>query len=294
MALHRILIIGFSMMVLFLIPELCAQEGSILSLRHVLTLEGVEREYFVHRPQANDSNRRTWLVVVVHGGGGTGRSFWLLDGIQAAMKDLGLNAIVVSPSFSNTDFQASRFPALGEGAFLKLVIDELRSEFRLHKKVLLTGYSRGGQFTHRFAFQNPKLVKACATFSAGTWTTPDGRLLIESMEPVNDPEAFLSINSNAALVPERLRSIFEPRVARVAGMRPKPGARKIPFLVMCGTLDPRLNISREFVARLEDNGFKVQNNWPDTPHPRSAEYSDQFLEYSMGAVQFFLEVISKR
>jgi len=124
------------------------------------------------------------------------------------VKELGMDAIAISPSFSYADFLASRFPVLGEGDLLKKIINELQGEFRLHQKILLTGYSRGGQFTHRFALRNPDLVKACAPFASGTWTTPDGKLLIETIGEVPDPEPFLSNNSNASKVPERLRNMF--------------------------------------------------------------------------------------
>ena len=163
------------LVVIFLSPDLDAQERTDAPVRQVLTFDGDEREFFVRRPHDFDAGKPYWLLVVVHGGGGNGRSFWLLDGICDAVADLRLDALIVSPSFSNVDFQASRFPALGEGAFLKAVIDALHDEFLLYKQILLVGYSRGGQFAHRFAFQNPNLVKACAAFSAGTWTTPGGR-----------------------------------------------------------------------------------------------------------------------
>lgn len=276
------------------VQEVRAQEESSVPLRSTITYEGVEREYFVRKSQNFDSKKRYWLVVVVHGGGGTGKSYWLADGIHTAVADLGLNALIVTPSFSNTDFQASRFPTLGEGAFLKLVINELNGKFRLHTKILLTGYSRGGQFTHRFAFQNPNLVKACATFSAGTWTTPDGKLLFLPDYEAKDPESFLSSKTNVAKVAERFGDMFEPRVAKVAGMKAKKGAKEIPFLVMCGTLDPRFEATREFGRSLEANGFKAQTQWPETPHGGRAEYPEQFLEYSKGAVAFFLKSIGKR
>ncbi|MDX2444160.1 MAG: hypothetical protein QNK30_10210 [Bacteroidales bacterium] len=173
-------------------------------------------------------------------------------------------------------------------------MEEVHSEFRFHKKILLTGYSRGGQFTHRFAFQNPELVKACAPFSAGTWTTPDGRLLIESMEEIKDPEMFLNSEANAAMVPERLRGMFEPRVAKVASMHAKKSANKIPYLVMCGTLDLRLDISKQFVNSLEVNGFVVQSKWPQTPHGGIRKYPNEFQKYAKGAAEFFLEVTRKR
>jgi pimeloyl-ACP methyl ester carboxylesterase len=280
--------------VTLLVPDVYAQEESKVPIRNIITFEGVEREYFVRKPQNFNSNKCYWLVVVVHGGGGNGQSYWLADGINTAVTDLGLNALIVTPSFSNTDFQASRFPTLGEGAFLKLVINEVQSEFRLHKKILLTGYSRGGQFTHRFAFQNPNLVKACATFSAGTWTTPDGKLLFLPDYEAKNPESFLSSKTNATKVAERFGDMFQPRVAKVAGREAKKGAKKIPFLVMCGTLDPRFEAAKQFSKSLEVTGFRVQTQWPETPHGGRAEYPKQFLEYSTSAVEFFIESIGKR
>ena len=116
----------------------------------------------------------------------------MATGIRRAADDLALEAIVVSPSFSNDDFNASRFPVLGEGAFLKGVLEELRREYRLRSKMLLTGYSLGGAFSHRFAFRNPELVEAAAPFAPAQWTTPDGRLLIDSLGEVESPESFLS------------------------------------------------------------------------------------------------------
>lgn len=217
-----------------------------------------------------------------------------MDGIHTAVTGLGLNALIVTPSFSNTDFQASRFPSLGEGAFLKLVINELNGEFRLHKKILLTGYSPGGQFTHCFAFQNPNLVKACASFSAGTWTTPDGKLLFLPDYEAKDPESFLNSKTNAVKVAKRFGDMFESRVAKVAGREAMKGAKKIPFLVRCGTLDSRFGATRQFAKNLEANGFKVKTHWPETPHGGRAEYPIQFLEYSESAIEFFLESIRKR
>lgn len=292
---YRILIfVCLFLTVTSFVQEVRGQEESGVPLRSTITFEGIEREYFVRKPQNFDSEKRYWLMVVVHGGGGNGQSYWLANAIRNTITDLDLNALVVTPSFSNSDFHASRFPSLGEGAFLKHIINKLNSKFRLHKKILLTGYSRGGQFTHRFAFQNPKLVKACATFSAGSWTTPEGKLLFLPNYEAKNPESFLSSKTNAAKVAERFGDMFQPRVAKVAGMKAKRGAKKIPFLVMCGILDPRFEATKGFARSLKDNGFKVQTQWPETPHGGRAEYPEQFLEYATAAVEFFLERIGKR
>jgi hypothetical protein len=96
-------------------------------------------------------------------------------------------------------------------------------------------------------------------------------------------------------VPERLRNLFEPRVAAVAAAKAATGSQLIPFLVMCGTLDPRLPIAKEFVGRLEALGYQVEVEWPRTPHVCARanpcpEYNAEFQKYSRRAVEFFRRV----
>jgi len=183
-----------------------ADSGLDEPLRRTIDFEGSEREYFVRLPAKYREGKTYWLLVSVHGGGGNGRRHFLSTGIRRAADRIGLDAILVSPSFSNADFQASRFPILGEGRFLISVLEDLRGAYQLQPKILLTGYSRGGQFSHRFAFRNPKLVEAVAPFAAGTWTTPGGALLIESFGKVDNSEVFLSDRENRSLVTQRLHS----------------------------------------------------------------------------------------
>ena len=265
-------------------------------LRSTIEFGGEDREYYVRLPMAFDPEKTYWPLVAVHGGRGNGRNPFLARGVHRAADALGLDAIVVSPSFSNTDFQASRFPALGEGKFLLAVLDDLRRHYRLQVKILLTGYSRGGQFSHRFAFAQPALVQAVAPFAAGTWTTPDGKLLIEALGEIDKPRAFLSDPENASLVPTRLQSIVVPRVAQVAGILAKPQAKDIPFLVMCGTLDTRFDTAQRFAKTMKAAGYDIQTEWPRTPHGSrdKAEFMAEFEKYAQGAVAFFLRVTEKK
>ncbi len=281
-----------SALIVVLCPSAPAQPESSEPIRRVIEFGGVEREYYVRLPANFVEGKTYWPLVVVHGGGGNGRSYFLASGIRSVADEIGLEAIVISPSFSNTDFPASRFPVLGEGAFLKSVLEDLRGQYALQPKILLTGYSRGGQFTHRFAFANPALVKAVAPFSAGTWTTPAGRLLVDSFGEVKDPKSFLSSPEKAELVPERLRDLFAPRVAEIAGMKPNPGAKSIPFLVMCGSLDTRFEIAQEFARSAAGTGFNIETEWPRTPHGSRTkeEFMAEFEKYSDRAAAFFLEV----
>jgi poly(3-hydroxybutyrate) depolymerase len=224
-----------------------------------------------------------------------GRNNFLATGISRAVAETGFDALVVSPSSPNNDINAIRFPTLGEGEFLEEIVKAMRADYRLKPKILLTGYSRGGQFAHRFALAHPEVVEAVAPFASGTWTTPDGRLLVEEIGEVRAPQTFLAKSENSATVPERLRNLFEPRVAAVAAAKAATGSQLIPFLVMCGTLDPRLPIAKEFVGRLEALGYQVEVEWPRTPHVCARanpcpEYNAEFQKYSRRAVEFFRRV----
>ncbi|MEM7148076.1 MAG: hypothetical protein AAF591_23435 [Verrucomicrobiota bacterium] len=159
----------------------------------------------------------------------------------------------------------------------------------MKNKILLTGYSRGGQFSHRFALANPQLVHAVAPCAAGTWTTPNGKLLIEQTDSVADPETYLANPENAKSSPARLQGIFTPRVAKVAGLPPQPGAENIPFLVMCGSLDTRFNIANKFSQSLKDAGYQVNTKWPKTPHGsrNKKEYAAEFEKFPSEIMKFF-------
>ena len=264
-----------------------------VALRRTLTFEGAEREYFVRFPRDFDRDKTYWLLVSAHGGGSDGSNFWLARETRNVADELGLDAIVVSPTFKTEDPVVERFPVLGDGAFLKSVIQELHADLTVHPKILLNGYSRGGQFTHRFALRNPELVHAAAPFAAGSWTTPDGRFMTDGLGVIEDPSSFLASPENA---PASLRANqsdnFDPRVAQVAALPAVQGAEQIPFLVMCGTLDPRLETTQLFVQSLEAAGYTVETDYPETPHGRgdTDEYEAEFKKYSRRTVEFFLKV----
>ena len=257
--------------------------------RRTLAFHGLEREYFVHLPPKFDREKPHWLLVIM--GAVNGRNN-MATRISQAVAETGLEAIVVSPSSPDADLNAIRFPTLGEGEFLEAIVKAMRADYRVKPRILLTGYSRGGQFAHRFALARPELVEAVAPLASGTWTTPDGRFLVEELGEVPAPHVFLAKAENAAKIPERLRNLFEPRVAAVAGAKASPGAQRIPFLVMCGTLDPRLPIAKAFGASLEARGYQVEVEWPRTPHvcPCSPDQAEEFQKYSRKSVEFFRRV----
>lgn len=273
--------------------------GFLLSLGHAYaqdtapqhrTMEhsGEVRNYYIALPADFDPATTYWPLVVVHGGGGNAEKNPKARALRHRADESELSAIVIQPEFITSDKQVSRFPSLGEADFLLAVLQAVRKEFKVHDKMLLNGYSMGGQFTHRFALAHPEVVQACAPFAAGTWSTPNGRLLIEAFGAVDEPRAFLSDRENMKKIPERLGDLFDPRVAGAAGMVPAVGADTVPYLVMCGTLDTRLGIAKEFAAALTGTGYTVETEWPVTPHGNTGgAYDAEFEKYTAHAIDFF-------
>lgn len=250
--------------------------------------KGDDRVYSVFLPKEFDPDMTYWPLVVVHGGGGRGKTDPKAIAMRQVADEVDLPAILITPDFVVKDKNVSRFPMLGEETFLKAVLQQVRGKFNLRPKVLLTGYSMGGQFTHRFALGNPGLVYACAPLAAGTWTTPDGRLLIEDYGEVENAEAFLSSRMNVTKIPSRLSGLFDARVAQVAESPAAKRAQKIPFLVMCGTLDTRWSIAKEFASSLKTSGFNVQTEWPVTPHgSQGGKHKAEFAKYPQRVIEFF-------
>lgn len=273
-----------------------SREGTkYLPLRRTIIFGGSEREYFLGFPPNFDRTKSYWALVVVHGGGEHGRIPFPNIGMARFAVESGLDAIVISPSFTNDDFNASRFPSLGEGEFLDEVLVQLRKEYALRPKILLTGYSRGGQFAHRYALAHPERVAAAAPLASGTWTTPDGRFLVEGIGELRNARAFLADSTNVSKVPDNLRDLFQPRVAAVAETRAATRAREVPYLVMCGTLDPRLPLAEEFARSLQSLGYQVSTEWPRTPHGCNdvacwQQHRSEFEKYLRRTVDFFRDV----
>ena len=260
------------------------------SLRRTITFQNTECEYFVWLPPKFDRNKPYWLLAAIY-------SPPMLNGLQRAIAGAGFDAILISPTFREDDINLTRFPVSSERDFFTQVIKAVRAEYSVRPRILLTGYSRGAQFAHRYAFAHPGEIEALAPLASGTWTTPDGRLLVEEIGEVRDARKFLSDRQNAKSIPARLADLFDPEIAAVAETKAVKGSERIPVLVMCGTLDPRLPIAKEFALSLEAHGYRVSTGWPRTPHvcgpgnPKcGAEFGAEFALYPTATVDFFQQV----
>lgn len=268
------------------------QTQSEQPIRKTILVNGVEREYFIRLPKGFDPNKTCWALVAAHGGGGNGHTFWMSDRLQTLSDELGLDAITISPSFDISDPPEEAYPLLGGISFLNTVLEQARRDFNLHPRILLTGYSRGGQFSHRYALWHPNNVEACAPCSSGAWTTPDGRLLVSPLGEI-DPKSFLASYENVEKVTPSVSYIFDARIVDIATTPAKPDAKRIPFLVMCGTEDERYETAQKFVESLENDDYHVETAWPQTAHGGRNEepYRTEFEKYPRKAVEFFLRVI---
>ena len=258
------------------------------TIRH----DGTEKEYFIRLPKDFDPNKTYWPLVSAHGGGGNGKTFWMSDRLQTLSDDLGLDAITISPSFDLSDPPEEAYPLLGGISFLNAILEQAQRDYNLHPRILLTGYSRGGQFSHRYALWHPETVEACAPCSSGAWTTPDGRLLVSPIGEI-DPKSFLAESENADKITPSVSYIFDSRIANVATTPAKPDAKRIPFLVMCGTEDERYETAQTFAESLKSAGFHFKTAWPKTAHGgRDKEpYRTEFEKYPRNVIDFFLKTI---
>ncbi|MBI5768927.1 MAG: hypothetical protein HZA93_14115 [Verrucomicrobia bacterium] len=205
--------------------------------------------HWLFTPTENPVAGKTyWLVVGVHGAGGTGRNG---GGVASWATDFD-DVIVLGPSFEQPkrDPAAPRpatmprdiFQRSGSAHEAKLaeLMARIGKTWKLHPKIFLHGFSAGAQFSHRYAFRHPELVAAVSAHSGGSWAGPDG----------------------------------DDRI--------NPAAKHIPFTVSCGEDDrgsggppgtpPRIEGARRFTAQLVSLGFAVEfKTWPGIGHQHTPE-----------------------
>jgi len=129
--------------------------------------DGMGRDYWLYAPRRVEPGRTYWLVVGVHGMGGTGRG----AGGVAGWADRRGDCLVVGPSFPSDGYQ---FLQRESDRQLIELVAALARRHRLHPKAYLVGFSGGAQFVHRFAHAHPERVVGYAAHSAGSWSTGGG------------------------------------------------------------------------------------------------------------------------
>ncbi|CAA9578520.1 MAG: hypothetical protein AVDCRST_MAG18-2834 [uncultured Thermomicrobiales bacterium] len=136
-------------------------------------------DLFVYVP-ANASRRGPLqILVTMHGMGDNGPNF--CQNILATAERNGW--IVVAPTFKYQDYKNSDLVAQDDTTFLPrllTMIDSVpaRTGLPTRGKVLLYGFSRGGQAVHRFATLYPARTAGVAAVAAGSYTLPLQTMLV--------------------------------------------------------------------------------------------------------------------
>lgn len=128
------------------------------------TKDTLGRDYWVYLPKRIETNRTYWLVVGVHGMGGTGKG----AGGFSSWAQKRSDCIVLGPTFPSDGYQ---FLQKDSDTQLLKLMEELGKRHRLQPKAFVVGFSGGAQFAHRFAHAHPEKVVGVAAHSAGSWST---------------------------------------------------------------------------------------------------------------------------
>lgn len=136
-------------------------------------------DLFIYIPNNAEHFQPVQILVAMHGMGGDGVNF--CQNLLAAADRNGW--IVVAPTFKYQDYMNPDLVLQDDLAFLprlKEMIDSVpaRSGLTTRNKVLLYGYSRGGQAAHRFATYYPERTLAVVSLSAGSYTLPLDTMLV--------------------------------------------------------------------------------------------------------------------
>lgn len=208
-------------------PALAASDAPAVARAETLRVGSIERKYLLHVPTALRTGGPHPLVLVLHGGGGTGKMTEVKTGWSAKADREGF--IVVYPEatsrrpereggfFTNPQvwndgsgrYRAGRLDVDDVG-FLRALIDHLIA--RTHadpKRVYVTGFSNGASMTYRLAAEAADRVAAAAPVAGHFWlsdTTEISRcvptLVIAGMDDPLNP--FLGGPARGNGIPRRI------------------------------------------------------------------------------------------
>jgi polyhydroxybutyrate depolymerase len=129
---------------------------------------GLQRTYNVHVGSSYDKTRPTPLLIVLHGGGGTGQGMVKLTGFNAVADRESL--IIVYPDGFEKHWNDGRgvqwqaqIENVDDVGFISALIDHLSDELNIDaKRVYVTGISNGGMMSHRLGCELSQKITAIA------------------------------------------------------------------------------------------------------------------------------------
>jgi acetyl esterase/lipase len=180
-----------------------------------------DNDMYVYIPTNAAARGPLQVLVTVHGMGGDGTVF-CQPLINRAEQD---GWILISPTYHYRDnFNPTTVREDDTELIprLKLYLDNLpaKTGLQIRDKVLLYGFSRGGQIVHRFAEFYPEKTLAVAVFAAGTYTLP-----VSSMQ-MNGTQTTLNLPFGVADVQQYTSAPFN-----------LDAFKRVPFFIGVGGAD---------------------------------------------------------
>jgi polyhydroxybutyrate depolymerase len=150
----------------------------------------LERHYSVYVPLGHDIKRPAPVVIMLHGGGGTGKAAAIETGWRAKADEAGFLAVFpdAMPPDPTRLSRFSRNPQLwndgsdrfyaGQQApddvsFLNAMLDDLLAKFAVDpKRIFVTGFSNGASMSFRLGTELPERIAAIAPVAGALWLEP--------------------------------------------------------------------------------------------------------------------------
>jgi hypothetical protein len=122
-------------------------------------------EYYLYVPNAYSDEQEWPLFVGVHGAGGTGLDCWNMWQAEAEAEGY----ILLCPSIPG---DASGFyQDVGENTVWSAV-GQVQKEYRVRKRMFLSGFSAGAFFIQGFTYHYPQYVSGLSVLSSGVYLDP--------------------------------------------------------------------------------------------------------------------------
>ena len=156
---------------------------------YTLASGGYPREYGVYAPPGYTGKTPLPLVIILHGGGGTGRGM-LRDANWQTKADAETFLVAYPDGLARDPSQPARFQgnprtwndgsgrfvhgenaeAIDDVAFLDAMLDKIVADFAVDtRRIYVTGFSNGATLTFRFGEQAKRRIAAIAPVAGACW-----------------------------------------------------------------------------------------------------------------------------
>jgi poly(3-hydroxybutyrate) depolymerase len=213
---------------------------------------------FLYVPPSAMARQPVTVLVALHGVGAEGRGF-----CSSLLAEADRNGwVVVAPTYRYENWHDPAAVVRDDLTILprlKAAIDAVpeRTGLRVRDRVLLYGFSRGGQVAHRFALAYPHAVLGVATLSAGTYTLPTAEWTVNgTRRPLPLPFGTAGLGAQLGVTPQA--SALE-RVAFWVGVGEQDNRAADAPVAWTPYIGPnRVERARAFAAALLRQGIRTE------------------------------------